>query len=315
MPFWKRRDYHEEYDERYARRPVRERRDQPIVWVHLLTLAVIGAAALFVVWGLSGLAMLERSLKLLAAPLGLCWLVLLGGTWFAVVWRRAGAALLLGFAALSVTVAGNRSVATLLASRLESPWLQATGQNAQTDAAATGPFDAVIVLGGGTSAGPDWKPQLGGAGDRIMRAIALWHSGGTRRLIVTGEQTFRSDPNDPEPAEEARDLLRTAGVPADAIVALRGANTRAELANVRTWLDQLPDAERPRRVGLLTSAWHLNRAMRVAGEAGLKDLVPVPADWFSEPWTPDPSIVIPSASNLQQTTTLLHELLAQWLGR
>lgn len=311
MRFWKRRDHHEQFQEDYARRPIRERSERPLWWAQLAIAGLLALVGLALVWSLCGRLMLEKTLKALASPLGLVWLLLLAGTWLATVRRQAVTAVLLLFLFSFVTASGNQWIAQGLARWLEQPWRE----NLAAPAGDSQAFDLLVVLGGGTTANPAFQPQLAGAGDRVMQAARLWHAGLARRIVVTGEQAWRTDEADPEPAEEARDLLVDTGVPGDAITALRGFNTQGELVALKTWLDGQPAELRSGRIGLVTSAWHMSRAMTLSRAAGLEGLVPVPADWMSQPWTPDPSLVIPSASNLDRTTKLLHELLGQWLGR
>jgi uncharacterized SAM-binding protein YcdF (DUF218 family) len=310
MRFWKRRDHHDQFQEDYARRPLREQREGPLWWAQLLVFGLLAFVGLGLVWSLSGRLMLEKTLKALASPLGLVWLMLLAGLWIATIRRQAGGAVLVLFVFLFLTAAGNQWVARTLAGWLEQPWRASLAVSPEKPT----PFDLLVVLGGGTTANPSFQPQLSGAGDRVMQAAKLWHAGMARRIVVTGEQAWRTEEADPDAAEEARDILVATGVPADAITALRGFTTREELAALRIWLDGQPPDSRPARIGLVTSAWHMTRAMNLAKVAGI-NLDAVPADWMTQPWVPDPSLVIPSASNLDRTTRLLHELMGNLIGR
>lgn len=411
MFFWKRRDHHQEFDEPYAQRPLRERRDQPLVWVHLSVQFLLAAVVVGLVWATSGRDMAEKTVKALLTPIGLVWMLVSVGIWFSVLHRRGLSALLLIVVWTVLSVGGNRFVADALVHSLENRWLTASipslassnnpaggetkrgprsaespnsesedfrepenpgsSETANEDAASdsipaagddgsaaetagkpendagrpssrdstlqqpgdadpaaaenkpsdTGagkdpvqPFDLIVVLGGGTTVDPTFRPQLTGAGDRVMMAARLYHEGRAKRICVTGEQTIRTDARDPDPAEEARDLLRSIGVPADAIHALRGVNTSEEIRSLKTWLRSQPGNE-DWRIGLVTSAWHMDRALALARKNGLDDLVPVPAHFLSQPFTPDPSIVIPSAGNLETTARMLHEYLGRWISR
>lgn len=73
-------------------------------------------------------------------------------------------------------------------------------------------------------------------------------------------------------AEQARIILIDLGVPEEAVVRLQGRNTFEEMESI---------AERfgDHRVGILTSAWHLPRAMRLAESAGVS-AVPVPSNFI-----------------------------------
>lgn len=310
MVFWSKRSPHEDYDEGYARRPVRHRREEPLVWVHLGYLLVIGMVALGSVWGTCGLPILEDVLKSLATPVGLVWLLLLIGIWFSCIFRNGRTAFLLFLVWGILTVGGNDFVSQFLARSLEREWLLTQGEAVSKPIV----FDLVVVLGGGTTADPNCEPQLGSSGDRVMSAAQLFHLGRAKKICVTGEQEFRTDANDPEPAEEARDLLIEIGVPAESIVALRGTNTSHELFLLKSWLDQQPESGEW-KIGLVTSAWHMTRAMGLARKNGIQNIEALPADWRSAPFAPSPGIVIPSASNLDNTAKMLHEHLGRLIGR
>jgi len=312
MAFWKKNNPHEQYDERYTRRPVRERREEPLLWVHLGFLTVLGVIAMGAVWSMSGLPMLQDSLKALATPVGLLWLMLLAGIWFSCIFRQARTAILLFLVWMVLTAGGNAWIKDRLVRSLEDRWIGSLKEFEQSSEEAT--FDLIVVLGGGTSTNPDFKPQLNPAGDRVMTAAQLFHRGQAKRICVTGEQQFRSVAEDLDPAEEARDLLIDIGVPAESIIALRGRNTSEEMRALKTWLDQQPESG-TWKIGLVTSAWHMTRAMGLAGANGIQGIHAVPADWRSSPWTASPDIVIPSASNLDTTSRMLHEYLGRLVGR
>jgi uncharacterized SAM-binding protein YcdF (DUF218 family) len=68
-----------------------------------------------------------------------------------------------------------------------------------------------------------------------------------------------------------------------------------------------------RRVGLVTSAWHMARAMPLARDAQL-DLQPLPAD-FRTPQTWSPIWIIPGEGSFQDTGLACKEMLARVVGR
>jgi uncharacterized SAM-binding protein YcdF (DUF218 family) len=316
MVFGKKKNHHDQYDERYARRPMREKREQPALGIHLVILAVFAIVALGLIWAMSGRTMVEKTLKELITPVGLIWVLLWLGVWFSFVHKRAGAAIVFLFVWCLLTAGGNQILAKNLMHSLEQPWMTAPGDAPTIPDGKNNapPFDLLILLGGGTSVDPMMHPQLAGAGDRLMTVARIFHTGKVNRICVTGEQSFRADPDDPDPAEEARDLLQQIGVSADSIVALRGHNTSEEIQCVREWMAKFPDSE-TWRVGLVTSAWHMSRAMGLAEKAGLKKIQAVPSDWVSSAWTPSPNMVIPSGGNLDITAKAIHEYLGQKIGR
>ena len=69
------------------------------------------------------------------------------------------------------------------------------------------------------------------------------------------------------------------------------------------------------RVGLITSAWHMSRALRLARAQGLR-LVPLPADFVTDyEITVTPLDLIPNSQVAMDTTLLLREYLARVVGR
>lgn len=301
-----RRNPHDEYDERYARRPVRERREGPFLWLHLAILAVLAGGGVFCVYAISGERQGEQTLKALATPVGLIWLFLIGQVYLGCVYRRSGLALAGMIVWAGLTLGGNQLICEVLYRSLENPYFEF--QSGELE-----PFDAIVVLGGGTTVTPAGEAQLSASGDRVMLAARLFHSGKTARLIVSGQQTVRTTELDLEPGQEAQQLLTQVGVPLERMTLLTGHQTQEEIQALRAWVDAQA-SETPLRLGLVTSAWHMRRAMGLAEAAGLQ-LVPLPADFQSGPYIPGPGLVIPSGGNLNLTGRALHEWLGRWIGR
>ena len=68
------------------------------------------------------------------------------------------------------------------------------------------------------------------------------------------------------------------------------------------------------RVGIVTSAWHLPRAIRLANSVGIK-AEPVPADFSNSQFKPGPSLLIPASDHVHQVTQCLKEHMARMFGR
>ncbi len=135
-------------------------------------------------------------------------------------------------------------------------------------------YSAIVLLGGAVvPASPAWMPSfhlLEGA-DRIVYAAQLFHSGVASRIVVSGGRVD-ADPVGSTEAEAMKDMLVLLGVPVDAIIAEdRSRNTLDNIAFVHQLvLDE--------RVALVTSGYHMPRAMKIAREAGLKAFA-FPTDW------------------------------------
>jgi uncharacterized SAM-binding protein YcdF (DUF218 family) len=308
MAFWKRKkNWEDEYDEYYAqdRRVERPRkRGRLQFFPHVLLLGFVGALFVGGVGLVSGPAMVERLLVALAMPIGIVWILLILLVYFCLLSRQAWPAIA-GFCCwLILTIAGNQFVSMALIGTLEAPYQEVNIFDLD-------PFDTVVLLGGGTGSTVTGQAQLAENGDRVAVAARLYHAGLVRQLICTGSQKFRSSPKDLHPRDEAEEILIGVGVPKEAILRMEGENTSQEMANLKAWLDKTGNSG---RVGIVSSAWHLPRVMRLA-EVNELDVVPIPANFLSMPTTPSPNMVVPSAVNLMVTAKACREYLAGIVGR
>ena len=143
-----------------------------------------------------------------------------------------------------------------------------------------------------------------------MLGARLYHRGQTKFVVCTGASTDRK-PNDPrDAAETAALLLVDVGVPDEQIVRIGGRFTKEEMAELK----QLMEQRDWQHVGLITSAWHMRRAMRLAQDQDL-ELQPLAADFHSG-WS-DWSLVdlIPSSTAFRNLELAYRELLAGLVGR
>lgn len=276
----------------------------PVVGAHLrrqgrrwkLALA-IGAALLLCEAGLGARHLEVRKLVGAALmPTGIAWLLLLMAIADRWLRRQRGGALILGVGWVILTLLGNTGVAGLLIRDLEASIPRDSG---------VGTFDAVFVLGGGTSVGP-MGPELNASGDRVARAVELWRTGRTAYLVTSGSSLGSADENR-SLAEQTARIWRSLGVPETAIVELKSSelvNTEAEIEAYQTEV-----AMRGwHRVGLVTSAWHLRRALRICHRLGF-EVTPLAADWRSGPEGPTLWSVIPQAGALAEVEMVAKEYL------
>jgi len=118
-----------------------------------------------------------------------------------------------------------------------------------------------------------------------------------------------------DPAETSRDILLKLGVPDSAIEISGGRNTSEEMQE----LSQRFQTSKS-RIGLLTSAWHLPRAVRLANRNGLQP-IPLPADFRTganvEGFTTGQIVesMIPNGSALAATWSCAKEYLGMLVGR
>ncbi|MEO0321883.1 MAG: YdcF family protein [Myxococcota bacterium] len=275
----------------------------------LVARGLLVAHVLALGWTAPRAGLLVKTLGLLAMPLGLVWTSL--GAWalWRVVSRRPVAPALVPFLALSV--AGSAPLGDAALRALEGPH----GQAAPLDTAApddtAAPFDAVIVLGGGTSETTRGEAQLGSSGDRVLLGARLYRRGRTARLVTSGSPTPGFSTHDA--ARATRRIWRELGVPEAHIVLVDGARNTREEARLHTARVR---AEGWQRVGLVTSAWHLPRALRAFREAGLPEVVPLPADVRGAPFAlRGLHDLIPTGDGAAALKVALWELLGRAAGR
>ena len=190
--------------------------------------------------------------------------------------------------------------------------LQARARAAAAEAPACC-YDAIVVLGGGvTPAAPPSlvDPDLADAADRVWYAARLYHRGIARRIIVSGGSLLarNGDPATTE-AEAMRRFLVDLGVPSDAIVSEgKSMNTRENIRNVREMVGEA-------RVALVTSAFHMPRALKIARQGNL-NVGAFPTDWrLPAEARPSWDDWVPSVAALAWSTISLREHVALLLDR
>lgn len=140
--------------------------------------------------------------------------------------------------------------------------------------------DAVFVFGGmlGLRSHPDTGIEWNEAAERFVRAVELYKAGTARILVLSGgAEVYEGGPDEGELFKK-KAIAR--GVPDSSILVTgRTANTEEE-ANA---IVQLVARRQWKRVLIVTSAYHMPRAMRLSADC-LAELIPVPVAYE----TPDP---------------------------
>jgi uncharacterized SAM-binding protein YcdF (DUF218 family) len=271
----------------------------------------VGAIALpvGVSYGLAGKSATEKLLTAMAQPLFVSIIALMAVaiTLMRCDQRRLGL-LLFGIAAC-LWLSSCRAVVDNLFQRWEE-------RVPLCDLESADPLDYLVVLGGGSSASPDGRAQLGEAGDRIAFAAALFLKGQTKHLVTTGDSlrlsgiagTSQDSVNDP--SQQTIQLWTRLGIPTSVISELPGENTSAEMAALKSH----PEWWENKRCGLLTSAFHMPRALKLAQAQGV-NVIPVAADFRI---SPSPLLVkdfFPDARDLYRLEILMKEWLGMLIGR
>lgn len=250
-------------------------------------------------WAVPSLLIAKKVIALLLLPSGLVWLGLLALVGWPGLKKTGRCFAVLLF--LVYTVAGNAWTGAWLLGKLESPYAAM--------AHPSEPFDAICVLGGGSSASPDGEAQLGPAGDRLIIPARLFLSGKTKHLVTSG-LSVTDIRGSRSLADDTARIWLDLGIPETAIIRLSTPRTTGE--EIRAY-KVLVEAKGWKRVGVCSSAWHLRRITQLCRSEGV-DLVPVPADFLSAslPWTP--MYAVPQSRGFQNVQKALWEFLGGITG-
>lgn len=242
----------------------------------------------------------SKLLPLFVYPLGLACLGLIVA--MLSLWKRpqiAAIALAVSFSALFL--GGNYFVAQSLTAALErqNPAPQPLPKAA-----------AIIVLGGGVRSQVPPSPwvDLNDAGDRVLYGAKLWREGYAPYLLLSGGRVD-STPGTSEAADMA-EIAQALGVPSSAL--LLEPNSRTTYENAQFTANLLQEKGISGPYLLVTSAWHLPRALGIFRHFGL-EVIPVPTDFHSHvtPVLSGPAAIpfylLPDAEWLRLTTMMLKE--------
>jgi uncharacterized SAM-binding protein YcdF (DUF218 family) len=237
-------------------------------------------------------------------PAGLVWLGMLALSWRLSRTDQTALARLAWLLWIGATLAGNVWVGRALVGWLEAPWTR-------VDATRVEPLDAVAVLGGGLTRHDHGQIVAAGAADRVVLGARLQLAGTTRILITTGPVLDRPGGTAVSLPAATAELWHELGVPADRVIVLEGPRTTSdEIAR----LEELLRTRSFPRLGLLTSAIHLRRALRLCERAGL-EVVPLPADFSATRERPQPMDLVPQKAGFTNVQRACWELLGAAVGR
>lgn len=257
------------------------------------------------IFAIEGSTQATRTATSLVMPVGLLWMISLGGTaWFALrrIWT---AGIFMALVSALIAVTGCSYFSSQMMAIVEWP-------EQPPPATTDRPLRTAIALGGGISIGPNGNPELGPDGERIFSVAQLWHTGLTQSIVVTGATPDgRNDPSD-----VGRELLISAGVPDEVIFRIKGENTTQEMQAMKDFLAQPPVGfPSEGEIALVTSAFHMKRSLRLAQLQEL-DFIAYPCAFRGSIDAGNAlSNWVPTATNMSDFALALKETLAGLVGR
>ena len=270
----------------------------------------IGFLVLASIWVLLGITAVEKIVVDAVMPLPIIAWTLLTLMVASVRSKRPRQYLPIGIATVFVFAIGNQFVADFAVGTLEQ-------QYADIDPLTLEKVNAIVLLGGGTRETPCGQFQVNHNGDRVVTAARMFHQAIADRIFCTGTRSAEVTKSATDEAFQAKSLLVDLGVPEGQIIILGGKNTADEMKVISR---HLVANELNERIGLVTSAWHLPRAMRLATANGI-DAIPIPAHFVgrgvdgNRSWGSILRDCVPSHDALMINSRVLKEYLAWFVGR
>ena len=237
----------------------------------------------------------------------LAWVVLLFAVALLCVPRKRALGLRLGWASLGLlAVLGWQPLPDALLRALEAQH-PPPAWTATTTAADWQRYAGVVVLGGALESAwvraGNGQVALNDAAERMTVPVALLRQHPHLRLLFTGGEGVLLTSGEPE-AVQARAFFESLGVPAQRMQFESRSRTTYENA---IFTAVLPGVDKTRPWLLVTSAWHMPRALATFRAAGW-NVTPYPVDYRTgtrTPWT-EYSLV----GSLSRWQVALHE----WVG-
>jgi len=274
------------------------------LWQTRQVITRLGIAFALVIGGfasLENLYILGKLLGRLAMPTGLFWLGMLAAIFFGIYRKNRKLVFTVSSMFLVYSVIGNILLGGLLVAFLESDYKIAVFEQE--------PFDAVLVLGGGASGDAEFA-QVNDAGDRVVVGARLYHAKLTPLLITSGSSVPGLG-HFTDVSVATRTIWTGLGIPEDAILLLPDPkNTREEILALK----QLKEEQKWERVGVVTSAWHMRRAMKLAKTEGL-EVHPLPADFRTRIVWDGILSIVPEAHGFALVQRACWEFLGAATGR
>ena len=173
--------------------------------------------------------------------------------------------------------------------------------------------DAIVILGGGMGSNPKASPyaEMWTAADRVWHAARAWKAGKAKIVVPTGLGCADSDAV----------LLLDLGVPRSCIrVENASRNTEENAKFVEQTVNELVPAKAPaapRKILLVTSAWHMKRSLLMFKRyAPTLEVIPCATDFETTVHFAGRGLsladLLPDAASVLMNSVLFHEWLGYW---
>lgn len=255
---------------------------------------------------------MSKLLPILIYPLGLCWFLLAAVVFLNLKPKLKQA--ILYFVIAVLFLGSNGWVATSLTRSIEQQYLPPS---------MPPQAEVIVVLGGATEAAvaPRTSVEVNGAGDRVIAGVRLYREKAAPIVLLSGGIISWMSSRPSTPATEMRDLMVFMGVPENALVLQDQSQNTHEDA---VYSAKILNEKNIHTIILVTSAIHMPRSVALFEAQGFK-VIPYPVDysvtdydwhdlWHGD-WQSQLLNVIPTASNLSQTTGCLKEILGRFVYR
>lgn len=169
--------------------------------------------------------------------------------------------------------------------------------------------DAIVLLGGAMRGDTPMGTlaDLNQHADRLVHAVALYKAGKAPVVLLSGGGLGEGRPE----ALQMKDVLGVMGVPVQHMLLEK--QSRNTYDNAVNSARILKDGGM-HRILLVTSAYHMRRALGVFERQGL-EVVPAPTDYQQRVTRQVIPEWLPTVSSLHQSTDALHEIAGYWVYR
>ena len=174
---------------------------------------------------------------------------------------------------------------------------------------AVGKADAIVLLGGAMRGDTPMGilADLNQHADRLIHAVALYKAGKAPVVLLSGGGVGDGRPE----ALQMKDVLEVMGVPVEnMLLEKQSRNTHDNAINSARILKD----RGMQRILLVTSAYHMPRALGVFERQGL-EVLPAPTDYQPLVATRVIPGWLPTVDSLHQSTDALHEIVGYWVYR